>query len=127
MQNRLVRSRGTTHYLVTCALRIETTENPKLSLLYVLILWSKNPTVFSWCSPGNNRASSSCHTVVLIPSCNHSFCSHCITDNSLRDLSVRCRYCMSLVPIIRPFTMSESCPCTSPGPAVLRSLPDKIQ
>ena len=40
MQNRLVRSRGVTRYLVTCALRIETTENPKLSLLYVLILCS---------------------------------------------------------------------------------------
>ena len=39
MQNRLVRSRGTTRYFVTCALGIGATENPKLSLLYVLILW----------------------------------------------------------------------------------------
>ena len=36
MQNSLVRSRGNTLDLVTCALRIETKENPKLSLL---ILW----------------------------------------------------------------------------------------
>ena len=40
MQNRLVRSRGNTLDLVTCALRIEITENPKLSLLYTLLLWS---------------------------------------------------------------------------------------
>ena len=40
MQNRLVRSRGTTRYFVTCALGIGATENPKLSLLYVLILCS---------------------------------------------------------------------------------------
>ena len=39
MQNRLVRSRGTTRYFVTCALGIGATENPKLSLLYVLIVW----------------------------------------------------------------------------------------
>ena len=39
MQNRLVRNRGTTCYFVTCALGIGATENPKLSLLYVLILW----------------------------------------------------------------------------------------
>ena len=39
MQNRLVRSRGTTRYFVTCALGIGATENPKLSLLYVLKLW----------------------------------------------------------------------------------------
>ena len=35
-----MRSRRNTLDLVTCALRIETTENPKLFLLYVLILWS---------------------------------------------------------------------------------------
>ena len=39
MQNRLLRIRGTTRHFVTCALGIEATENPKLSLLYVLILW----------------------------------------------------------------------------------------
>ena len=38
MQNRLVRIRGSTDDLMTCALIIETTEKPKLSLLYVLIL-----------------------------------------------------------------------------------------
>ena len=41
MQNRLVRSKGTTRYYVTCALGIGATENPKLCLLYVLILWSQ--------------------------------------------------------------------------------------
>ena len=40
MQNRLVRSRENTLDLVTCTLRIETTDNPKLSLLCVLILCS---------------------------------------------------------------------------------------
>ena len=38
MQNRLMRSRGIARYFVTCALGIGATENPKLSLLYVLIL-----------------------------------------------------------------------------------------
>ena len=49
MQNRLVRCRGTTRYFVTCALGIGATENPKLSLLYVLILCiHRVPKLWTW-------------------------------------------------------------------------------
>ena len=49
MQNCLVRSRGTTSYFVTCALGIGAKENPKLSLLYVLILWAWDRSMYIHC------------------------------------------------------------------------------